>query len=90
MPTCGTCGAYTDEKGRWAPAKHLLLTSDERDRAVVECEELRTRLVQKSKVIHEVIALLENATNLVGGVPDEATTASGALQALARLKGMPL
>jgi hypothetical protein len=74
----------------WAPAQHLLRTSDERDRAVAEREMLRARLVQKSKVIQEVIALLEGATNLVGGVPDEATTASGALQALARLKGMPL
>lgn len=41
MPSCPKCTAYVDEDGRHAPAKHLLQTSNERDRAVAETGELR-------------------------------------------------
>jgi hypothetical protein len=41
MPSCDKCGAFTDETGKWAPAKHLSDTSTERDKAVKEAVEVR-------------------------------------------------
>lgn len=40
MPSCSTCGAYTDEKGKWAPAAQLSQVCTERDKAVKSAAEL--------------------------------------------------
>lgn len=41
MPSCPTCTAFVDEKGKHAPAKHLSEVVTERDKAVREAGELR-------------------------------------------------
>lgn len=51
MATCERCGATTGEDGRWNPARHLLETSIERDRAVNEAATLRAQVrAFKSKI----------------------------------------
>lgn len=79
MAACEKCGAFVGADGKWAPATELLRTSQERDTAVRGAH-------QRWMVIQTAIALLEEATEAPGGVPDEAKTAGLAMEALALLK----
>ena len=81
MPACEKCGAHVGADGKWAPAEHLLRTSQERDTAVKQAQE-------RWMAVQTAIALLEEATDAPGGVPDEAKTAGLATEALALLKAV--
>ena len=93
MPACEKCGAHVGADGKWAPAEHLLRTSQERDTAVKAAVELRwsiggmTGEIAKAKAdckeIFEALKLLrfriDEAVVLIG---------QGSIElALAKLRG---
>lgn len=79
MPSCSQCGAFVGPDGKEAPAAKTLAVCNERDTAVRQAQE-------RWMIIQTAIALLEDATDAPGGIPDEAKTAGLAGEALAALK----